>query len=134
MSEVNFELAAQLRDARGKIKNRQLRREEGLIPAIVYGAGKEPASITLTHNKVMRALQDEAFYSHILTLNVSDKKEQVILKDKRLMTLFEELRGETYTIKTPKGEKITINTPDDVLWLLLYSHPSARFSFVRKLP
>ena len=81
MSEAIFELNASLRSDVGKGASRRLRREAGLIPAIVYGAGKEPTLITLAHNKVIRALENEAFYSHILVINLDNKKEQVVLKD-----------------------------------------------------
>jgi large subunit ribosomal protein L25 len=81
MTDVIFELSADLRSDKGKGASRRLRRKAGLVPAIIYGAGKEPTSISIPHNKVIRALEDEAFYSHILTLNIGDKKEKVVLKD-----------------------------------------------------
>ena len=46
----------------------------------MYGAGKEPMPITLSHNKVIKALDHEAVYSHILTLKVDGKAEKVVLK------------------------------------------------------
>jgi len=79
MSDV-FELDANTRSDIGKGASRRLRRKADLIPAIIYGVGKEPHLITLAHNKVMHALENEAFYSSILTLNVDNQKEQVILK------------------------------------------------------
>lgn len=79
MSDI-FELEAQARSDIGKGASRRLRRKEDLIPAIIYGAGLDPATISLAHNKVIHALENEAFYSHILTVNFAGKKEQVILK------------------------------------------------------
>ncbi len=76
-----FELNAEMRHDRGKGASRRLRREAGLVPAIVYGAGKDPVSVSLVHNKVIRALEDESFYSRILTINLEKKKEKVVLKD-----------------------------------------------------
>jgi large subunit ribosomal protein L25 len=50
------------------------------MPGIIYGAGKEPISLTLSHNEMMKHLKHESFYSHILTVNVDGKKEQAVLK------------------------------------------------------
>ncbi|MCX7125297.1 MAG: 50S ribosomal protein L25/general stress protein Ctc [Gammaproteobacteria bacterium] len=76
---VSFEFEAQTRVATGKPAARRLRLEDK-VPAIVYGAGKEPMPVTLSHNKVIKALDHEAVYSHILTLNVDGKAEKVVLK------------------------------------------------------
>ena len=78
MTEL-FEFNAQLRTGNGTSDARRLRRQE-IIPAIVYGANQEPTSITLPHKDLLRALDNEAVYSHILTLNIGDKQESVVLK------------------------------------------------------
>lgn len=76
---VSFEFEAQTRVGTGKPAARRLRREDK-VPAIVYGAGKEPMPISLSHNKVIKALEHEAVYSHILTLNIDKSPEKVVLK------------------------------------------------------
>lgn len=76
-----FELNAEVRTDLGKGASRRLRRLAQLVPAVIYGAGKEPVSITVTHKDIQKALLNEAFYSHIITLNVGKKKEKVVLKD-----------------------------------------------------
>ncbi|BFM08427.1 50S ribosomal protein L25/general stress protein Ctc [Halioxenophilus aromaticivorans] len=80
MSE-DFVLDAQVRELTGKGASRRLRREQGLVPAIIYGLDKEPQQITLAHKDLVKQLENEAFYSHIVTLNVGSSSEQVILKD-----------------------------------------------------
>jgi large subunit ribosomal protein L25 len=75
-----FELVAEKREDVGKGASRRLRRD-GKLPGIVYGADKEPTMILLAHNEVMHHLENEAFYSHILTLNVGKDSEKVVLKD-----------------------------------------------------
>lgn len=75
-----FEVKAQARMDEGKGASRRLRRA-GKVPAVVYGADKDPASISLDHNQFIRHLEEEAFYAHILTLDVDGKKEKVVLKD-----------------------------------------------------
>ncbi|BES72558.1 50S ribosomal protein L25/general stress protein Ctc [Marinobacter nanhaiticus D15-8W] len=77
----DFVLEAFLRDDQGKGASRRLRREERKIPAVVYGGDKDAQSISLWHNDLKKALENEAFFSHILTLDVDGKKESVILKD-----------------------------------------------------
>lgn len=75
-----FEVQAELRTDAGKGASRRLR-HAGQVPAIVYGGDDVPISIALDHNKLLRHLEEEAFYAHILTLVVDGKKNKVILKD-----------------------------------------------------
>ncbi len=77
----SFEVNVELRDDLGKGASRRLRRNEDRIPGIVYGAGKKPQPISLSHKEIIKHLEDEAFYSHILTLKAGKKTEKVILKD-----------------------------------------------------
>ena len=77
----SFIVNVELRDDLGKGASRRLRRLEDKIPAIVYGAGKKPQPLSLDHKDVIKHLEDEAFYSHILTLQAGKTKQQVILKD-----------------------------------------------------
>ena len=77
---VSFELTAESRNDTGKGASRRLRRD-GKVPAIIYGAGKDPQNLSLLHNELQRRLADEAFYSHILTVNIDGKAEQAVLRD-----------------------------------------------------
>jgi len=77
---IDFSLDAEPRSDLGKGASRRLRRT-GRVPAILYGAGVDPQSISLDHNKIRHDLENEAFYSHILTVNLAGKKQKVILRD-----------------------------------------------------
>jgi len=77
---TSFELNAEPRADTGKGASRRLRRT-GKIPAIMYGGNKDPESLTLNHNEVIRNLGNEAFYSHILTVNVGGSKTRAVLRD-----------------------------------------------------
>lgn len=77
MSE--FELQAELREEGGKGAARRLRRE-GMIPAVLYGAGKDNVAIKLSANEVHKRLENEAFFSHILDVKVGGDGTQVVLK------------------------------------------------------
>ncbi|MGD8910572.1 MAG: 50S ribosomal protein L25/general stress protein Ctc [Chromatiales bacterium] len=77
---TNFEVDAQSRSDTGKGASRRLRRS-GLLPGIVYGAHQEPTMISLQHHELVHALENEAFYSNLLTLKVDGKAQTVVLKD-----------------------------------------------------
>lgn len=79
MSE-SFELNAVSRSDTGKGASRRLRKT-GMVPGIVYGAGKDPEMVSVEHNELVHHLENEAFYSHILTLSVDGKNQKVVLKD-----------------------------------------------------
>ena len=75
-----FTLEAEVRTDLGKGASRRLRHADK-VPAILYGEGKEPVSLTLAHKNVFRAQQEEAFYSQVLTLNIDGKPVDCLLKD-----------------------------------------------------
>ncbi|ORU93830.1 MAG: 50S ribosomal protein L25/general stress protein Ctc [Cycloclasticus sp. symbiont of Poecilosclerida sp. N] len=76
---TSFELAASIREDLGKSATRRLRKQD-MVPAIIYGAGAQPVSIMLAHNQLMHSTENEAFFSHILSIDVAGKKEKVIIK------------------------------------------------------
>ena len=80
MSEAIYTLQATVRSDKGTGASRRLRREEK-VPAILYGADKEALSLTFAHKDMIKAQEDEGFYTHILTLNVGGEKVEAILKD-----------------------------------------------------
>ena len=76
-----FELDAEVRTDLGKGASRRLRRFEGRVPAIIYGGDKEPQTLSLIRKDLEKALENEAFYSHVLIVKVGKEKEKAILKD-----------------------------------------------------
>ena len=77
---VDFVVNATERSDTGKGASRRLRRQ-GLVPAIVYGGRKDPEPITVVQNEVVHQLENEGFYSHVLTVKVGDRSERAILRD-----------------------------------------------------
>jgi large subunit ribosomal protein L25 len=75
-----FELTAELRNDVGKGASRRLRRS-GKVPGVVYGGGNDAVAVTFNHDELLHQLDQEAFYSHILTLKLDKNKEKVVLKD-----------------------------------------------------
>jgi large subunit ribosomal protein L25 len=76
-----FELHAELRDDMGKGASRRLRRLAGIVPAIIYGGSKPPQPLSLNSKDLEKAMENEALYSHVLTIKVGKEKEKAILKD-----------------------------------------------------
>lgn len=75
-----FELHAEDRPDQGKGASRRLRRA-GKVPAILYGAHRDPRALALDHNALVHHLENEAFFSSILTVTTGDKSQPCILKD-----------------------------------------------------
>ncbi len=75
-----FDLVAEYREDTGKGASRRLR-HQGKVPAIIYGAGRPPRSITFDHNRVLHELENESFYSSVLNIKVGDKSQAAIVKD-----------------------------------------------------
>jgi len=80
MSDL-FEVQAEVRQDKGKGSSRRLRRLADQIPAIIYGGNKDPQPLTLIRKDLEKSLENEAFYSHVLTINVGGSKVKAILKD-----------------------------------------------------
>lgn len=79
MSNV-FEFVATNRETSGTGAARAIRRQ-GDVPAIIYGGNTTPAMLTLNHNDVIKHLENEAVYSHILDITIDGKTEKAVLKD-----------------------------------------------------
>lgn len=78
---TDFVLNARTRTDMGKGASRRLRRLAAEVPAIIYGGDADPQPIALVHHELAHALENEAFYSHIIALQVDGKAQDVILKD-----------------------------------------------------
>lgn len=78
--QENFEIIAVSRPDAGKGASRRLRKT-GMVPGIIYGGGEAPEMVSTAHNELLKHLEHEAFYSHILTVKVDDKAQKVVLKD-----------------------------------------------------
>ena len=75
-----FTLAAEPRTDAGKGASRRLRRT-GRIPGILYGGEAAPQSLSFEANELMRNMEQEAFFSSILTVNIGGQALQAIVRD-----------------------------------------------------
>jgi large subunit ribosomal protein L25 len=76
---MSIKLIATSRTDLGKGASRRLRHTDH-TPGVVYGAGKDPVSLTFEHKELMKVENIEAFYSSVLNLEVDGVSEQVLLK------------------------------------------------------
>ena len=77
---MTIEIQAQQRADQGSSASRRLRRA-GVVPGVVYGAGKAAVAISFDHNTLYYALQKEGFHSSILNLVIDGATEQVFVRD-----------------------------------------------------
>ena len=56
-------------------------RNEGAIPAVLYGGGSDPVAISVRKNEVLRALNSGKFISNMIEISHEGKKQKVITKD-----------------------------------------------------
>ena len=73
-------LKATLRESIGSGESRRLR-NDGLLPAVVYGLGMEPVSIALNAREFTSALKTEAGSNVILNLEVGKKKYTTLARE-----------------------------------------------------
>ena len=77
---VEFSLNAEVRSDLGKGASRRLRRNVAMVPAVIYGGEKAPQSISLLAKELAKLLENEAAFSHVLSLNVAGSTESVLIK------------------------------------------------------
>ena len=77
---TNFALNAEVRSDLGKGASRRLRRNVSMVPAVIYGGDKAPQSISLLAKDLAKLLENEAAFSHVLSLDVAGTKESVLIK------------------------------------------------------
>ena len=68
MAEL-VDLVAETREDSGKGASRRLRRA-GKVPAIVYGAGREPRAVTFDADSLLHKMENESFFSSVLNVKI----------------------------------------------------------------
>jgi large subunit ribosomal protein L25 len=110
MSKEDFQLTAKARDVSGKGASRRLRRLANEVPGIIYGDNKTPQNISINQFELVRHLENEAFYSHVISLSVDGKAENVILKDLQRHPSKAQLLHADF-LRVSKTKKITVSVP-----------------------
>lgn len=105
-----IELTAQLRTDMGKGASRRLRREADLVPAVMYGAGKDAVALSIAHKDLHRACENEAFFSQIITIKAGKEETQAIIKDlQRHPARDRILHADFYRVRM--DQEITVEVP-----------------------
>jgi len=76
----NISLNVEPRSDSGKGASRRLR-NQGLVPAIVYGGKFDPVQISIAHNEFIHELEKETIYTQVVDLKMGGKVQEVILRD-----------------------------------------------------
>lgn len=71
---------ASIRENYGSGNNRRLRLA-GKVPAVIYGGGGESIALTLDHNTVFHQLENESFFSQILSIETGKDTEEAVLRE-----------------------------------------------------
>jgi large subunit ribosomal protein L25 len=73
-------IAAQVRERAGKGAARAARRA-GMVPAVIYGAKKDPALISIEQRKLVAEIAKGGFTSRLLDIDMGIAKEHVLPRD-----------------------------------------------------
>ncbi|MCJ8303844.1 50S ribosomal protein L25 [Shewanella sp.] len=73
---MSYTIAAEIRTEIGKGSSRRLR-HANKVPAVIYGAGKEPISIKFNQKDIINIQENKEFYTDVLTIAVDGKEVNV---------------------------------------------------------
>jgi len=99
-------LSGQERSALGTGATRALRREN-LIPAIIYGGGKDEVLISLPKKEISRLYEAHGFFSHLYEISIEGKKYRVIPKHVQLHPVNDRIEHIDF-IHVAAGSKIKV--------------------------
>ncbi|GAB2783381.1 50S ribosomal protein L25/general stress protein Ctc [Halomonas shantousis] len=77
----DYKLTANVRHELGKGASRRLRRANQQVAAIIYGGEKAPQPITIDKAAFYKAIEDEAFFSSLISIDIDGSTEQVVIRD-----------------------------------------------------
>ena len=110
MSTKDFELNCTVRTDLGKGASRRLRRLNNDIPAVLYGGGEDPVSLTIAHKDIKKATENEAFFAHIITLKIAKKKQKAVIKALQRHPAKDILMHADFQ-RVNENQEITVNVP-----------------------
>src|SRR5919107_1418523 len=106
-SEVR--LTASPRTASGTRAAGRLRRE-GLVPAVVYGHGADPQSVSVVRRELRAALSTEAGSNALLDLQVDGEAVLALVKDMQRDAVRNEVTHDDF-IRVSRDEAVTVEVP-----------------------
>lgn len=109
MTSRNYALKGELRDQAGKGVARALRRENK-VPAVIYGDGKEPVSISLPAKEINIEYNKGHMFTSLCDLEIDGKTHKVLARDVQLHPLKDTAEHVDFIRVTPKT-KIKVHVP-----------------------
>ncbi|MGM0543445.1 MAG: 50S ribosomal protein L25/general stress protein Ctc [Pseudomonadota bacterium] len=106
----DFSLKASVRHDLGKGASRRLRRANQQVPAVVYGGEKGAQSIAVEKTAFYKAIEDESFFSSVITLVIEGKEEQVVVRDLQRHP-YKPLLTHADFLRVDATHEITMNVP-----------------------
>jgi len=101
------ELLAEIR--KDKI-NTKLLRDNGRVPAIVYGEKKEPLPISIDTKIIKKQIESSGFFSKQFILNINGEKHKVLPKDLQLHPVKETIVHLDF-LRIGENTKVTVSVP-----------------------
>ncbi len=108
MSE-QLTLSAETRDREGKGASRALR-NNGRVPAVIYGGNAEPQTIHLEEKALVKALMTGHFFNSVVEVNVGGKAQTTLPKDVAFHPVTERPLHVDF-LRVAKDTKLTVNVP-----------------------
>ena len=102
-----IELSAEIR--KDKI-NTKLLRDNGRVPAIVYGEKKEPLPISIDTKIIKKQIESSGFFSKQFLLNINGEKHKVLPKDLQLHPVKETIVHLDF-LRIGENTKVTVSVP-----------------------
>ncbi len=108
MSE-QLALSAETRDREGKGASRALR-NNGRVPAVIYGGKSEPQTIHLEEKTLVKALMTGHFFNSVVEITVGGKTQTTLPKDVAFHPVTERPLHVDF-LRVSKDTKLTVNVP-----------------------
>lgn len=108
MSNI-IKINAELRERLGKGASRAARRDR-LVPAVIYGDNREPTSITIPLNEIVRLINRGGFLSQAYEITADKKKENVVVRDLQLHPV-NDIPQHIDFFRLSKGATLVMNIP-----------------------
>ncbi len=74
-------LGVESRQNTGTSSSRKIRNHENKVPGVLYGGTQPAVFFSVQYRHVSKALQDEAFFSQLIDLDIDGKTERVVLRE-----------------------------------------------------
>lgn len=100
-------LAAELRQELGTGPARALRRQ-GRVPAIIYGAGKQPLSVSIEEKEITKLYRKPHFISALIQLEIGENKYNVLPKSVVLHPITDIVRHVDFVFLEDQMQKMEV--------------------------